>query len=254
MARKARKFRFHHAADITVGAELQLDKTASHHLLSVLRANPGDQLELFNGDGFNYAAVLNKSAAGASKIATITVASQSPNNAESPLTITLVQAVSRSERMDQTIRQAVELGVKEIVPIYSRHAQKPGDEKRATRKHSHWHKIMISAAEQSGRALVPKLHPALPLSDWIEDKETGLASAPSLVLHPAADKTFSTLVDVQQLSIAIGPESGFDTDEVEAMIKAGATAVRMGPRTLRTETAGPAAIAILQAVHGDGSN
>ena len=251
MTRKARQFRFHHAGEISVEQELQLDKAASHHLLTVLRASPGDHLELFNGDGYNYSAVLGSSSTA--KLAVIAVASRSLSLTESPLAITLVQAVSRGERMDQTIRQAVELGATAIQPVYSRQAQKSGDAKRVTRKQAHWHKIMISAAEQSGRACVPQLHPARSLSAWIEDADTGLASSPCVVLHPAATGSFGKLEAMEQVSIAIGPESGFDNDEVEAMLEAGAIACRMGPRTLRTETAGPAAIAIMQAIHGDGS-
>ena len=251
MTRKARQFRFHHAGEISVDHELKLDKSGSHHLLTVLRASPGDHLELFNGDGFNYSAVLcNDSTA---KHAVIAVESRSLNLTEPPLAITLVQAVSRGERMDQTIRQAVELGATAIQPVYSRHAQKPGDAKRVSRKQLHWHKIMISAAEQSGRACVPQLHPARSLSAWIEDADTGLASSLCVVLHPAATASIGTLDAMDRVSIAIGPESGFDHDEVDAMLGAGALACRMGPRTLRTETAGPAAIAIMQALHGDGS-
>ena len=251
MTRKARQFRFHHAGEITMDSELQLDKSASHHLLTVLRAGPGDQLELFNGDGFNYSAVL--ASGSTAKRAVISVESRSQNLSEPPLAITLVQAVSRGERMDQYIRQAVELGATAIQPVYSRHAQKPGDAKRISRKQEHWYKIMISATEQSGRARVPELHPARSVSSWIEDTDTGLTATPCVVLHPAATNSLGRLDAMQQLSIAIGPESGFDKDEVDTMIAAGAIACRMGPRTLRTETAGPAAIAILQAIHGDGS-
>ncbi len=251
MTRKARHFRFHQAGEINVDSELQLDKSASHHLLTVLRASPGDQLELFNGDGFNYSAVLGNGSTA--KRAVITVESRSRNLTEPPLAITLVQAVSRGERMDQSIRQAVELGATAIQPVYSRHAQKPGDSKRVSRKQEHWYKIMLSAAEQSGRARVPDLHPARPLSAWIDDVDAGPSASPCVVLHPTATNSLGGLETMQQVSIAIGPESGFDNDEVENMIKAGAIACRMGPRTLRTETAGPAAIAIMQAMHGDGS-
>ena len=250
MTRKARQFRFHHAGEISIDSELQLDKSASHHLLTVLRAGPGDQLELFNGDGFNYSAVL--ASGSTAKRAVIIVESRSQNLTEPPLTITMVQAISRGERMDQSIRQAVELGASAIQPVYSRQAQKPGDARRVSRKQEHWYKIMISASEQSGRARVPDLHPARSLSSWI-DTDTGLTTTPCIVLHPAATNSLSRLDAMQQFSIAIGPESGFDTDEVDTMIAAGAIACRMGPRTLRTETAGPAAIAILQAMHGDGS-
>lgn len=251
MTRKARQFRFHHAGEISIDSELQLDKSASHHLLTVLRAGPGDQLELFNGDGFNYSAVLGSGSTA--KRAVIIVESRSENLTESPLIITMVQAVSRGERMDQSIRQAVELGASAIQPVYSRQAQKPGDAKRVSRKQEHWYKIMISASEQSGRVRIPDLHPARSLSSWIEDTDTGLTTTPCIVLHPAATNSLGRLDAMQQFSIAIGPESGFDTDEVDTMIAAGAIACRMGPRTLRTETAGPAAIAILQAMHGDGS-
>jgi len=252
-SRKARKFRFYQAVPITVGDDLQLDKAASHHLLTVLRASEGDEVQLFNGDGFDYSAQLIRGGKGnSSKLAVLQIASRSKNHSESPLAITLVQAVSRGEKMDQCIRQAVELGVHAIVPLYSRHAQTVADEKRAMRKQQHWHSIIVSAAEQSGRSTVPRLHPSLSLPAWIEQESQGLLSAPCLVLHPHASSSIKALSISNTLSIVIGPESGFDQDEIDAMVNAGAQACQLGPRTLRTETAGPASIAILQSLYGDG--
>ena len=165
--------------------------------------------------------------------------------------------------MDITIRQAVELGVNQIQPIYSRQSVKALDEKRTTKKMEHWQNIIVSACEQSGRARVPILEQPQSLATLLEQKghsptpeETSPEGLISLILAPNAESSFSEIFSnrsapIQHCAVIIGPESGFDEDEIQMAVNTGVLAVNFGRRILRTETAGPATIAVVQSLLGD---
>lgn len=280
-SRSARTPRFFHEGELHANTELQLSKKASHHLMTVIRLKENDRIELFNGDGYNYAAIVTRGGQRTpGKRAQLTLGRRSKANTESPLSLTLVQAISRGDRMDTCLRQSVELGVTHIQPLYSRHSAKALDEQRLEKKISHWNNIIISACEQSGRAVVPSLESPVSLTQWLEidaDKRlqgntTKLAQRYAYILSPHANTTLAeqlagqlssqlasqitdTLADQNSTRYAcallIGPESGFDEDEVDAAIATGVHSVQFGKRILRTETAGPACIAVMQALLGD---
>lgn len=245
--RRARTPRLHVAEALAVGTELVLPKAPSRHLLGVLRGAVGDALCLFNGDGHDYAAEL----VGIERAARVRVVAARPNASESPLAATLVQGVSRGDRMDATVRQAVELGATRIVPVQTRHGAIRLDETRAAKRHAHWQGIVVSACEQSGRSRLPVLEPLVALDDWLGafDGET----TTGLVLVPGATASLASvpLAAGADVAVVVGPESGLDPAETETALARGLQPVHLGPRVLRTETAGPAALAILQARHGD---
>ena len=206
----------------------------------------GDRVTLFNGDGKNYPGEI--SAMQRQSVLVKLLDSQVPGN-ESPLKITLVQAISRGERMDYSLQKATELGVFCIQPVISSRVEVRLDDKRQARRLSHWQGVVISACEQSGRATVPEVQAPLLLEQWL----AAVDAYPRLVLDPAAViKMSSFSITEGALSILVGPEGGFTDEELERVRSGGVTAVSFGPRILRTETAGPAAIAVLQAIAGDG--
>jgi 16S rRNA (uracil1498-N3)-methyltransferase len=166
--------------------------------------------------------------------------------------------------MDTCLRQSVELGVTHIQPVYSRHSAKPFDEQRIEKKIAHWNNIIISACEQSGRATVPKLIAPTHLTRWLEtaDRERtehnlDLANRRiDYILSPYAVDTLAAHLSAQSqapdsCALVIGPESGFDKDEVNSATQSGVESVQFGNRILRTETAGPACIAVMQSILGD---
>lgn len=233
---------------------IELPKQTAHHLLTVLRANDGDTIELFNGDGSNYSATLSR----AGKKAFAVLQSVQPNGSESPLTTQLVQSISRGEKMDASVRQSVELGVSAIQPIYTRHSIPELKGERATRKQEHWHSIAISAAEQSGRSVVPEILPALSLSGWLKTRWVTLREAgyTGWVLDPTSGQNLSNATTTHASAIAchaplIGPEIGLEPSEIEQAVDSGFIRIQFGPRILRTETAGPAVLSALQAIAGD---
>ncbi|MEE9320805.1 MAG: 16S rRNA (uracil(1498)-N(3))-methyltransferase [Granulosicoccus sp.] len=272
MKRTARIARSYLAEALSVNQSLTLDKRASHHLSTVLRLNTGSRIILFNGDGNDYLAEVIQSG----KQTIVQIVQQLPVLSESPVSITLIQAVSRSDRMDATVRQSVELGAVRICPVYSRHSIAPLDTARAVKKHAHWKNILISASEQSGRSLLPDIGMPQSLADCLLhfSKSTNNEQQRRIVLAPVAisgllqdrpeiDANANASVQappkvippqhLQEHSILLiaGPESGLDEDELQLAEDAGFIRTQLGPRILRTETAGPAAIASLQTLYGD---
>ena len=172
-SRRARIPRFFYDGELHAHSELPLSKKASHHLVTVMRTKEKDRVELFNGDGYNYAATVTSSGQRTpGKLAHLKIESRLQANTESPLSVILVQAISRGDRMDICLRQSVELGVAQVQPVYSRHSAKPLDELRLEKKMAHWKNIIVSACEHSGRAKIPLLQTPLSLAQWLRKAAT----------------------------------------------------------------------------------
>jgi len=167
---------------------------------------------------------------------------------ESPLAITLVQALQAGDKMDFTIQKAVELGVRDIVPVESRRSVLRLAGERAAKRVAHWQGVVASACEQCGRNQVPLVAPLEKLENWLARPAHGTLR---LMLAPDAEDTLSSIPPAKEVQLLIGAEGGLDQQEMIAASQAGFRAVRMGPRVLRTETAGLAALAALQALWGD---
>lgn len=234
-------------APLAEGATVRLPDTAAGHLLRVLRLGVNDACVLFNGDGFDYPARIV--AAGKRDASVELGAPTAPGN-ESPLRIVLLQAVARGEKMDWIVQKATELGVHGMVPVLSERSEVKLEGERADKRVAHWRSVAASACEQSGRAQLPEIGAIMPLS-------AALATLPQqgvrLLLDPEADAlgTRMPLTNHGLVVLAIGPEGGWSPRDIAALSAAGFDGLRLGPRILRTETAGIAAIAALQARYGD---
>ncbi len=221
-----------------------LEERTGHYLLRVLRLRAGDALVLFNGDGSDYAAELTERRDRAE----VRVNARLPAVAESRLELTLVQAVGKGDRMDTSLQKATELGVAAVRPLFTERTEVRLDGKRLDRRLEHWRGVLVAACEQSGRARVPELLPSLSLDDWLAEPATGLRFA----LAPGAERGLASVsLPDGAAEVLVGPEGGFSEAELKKLVLAGCTAVSLGPRVLRTETAGPAALAVLQALWGD---
>jgi len=248
----ARRPRVFVDAVLAPGTSVTLAPERSHHLVDVLRLKAGAALILFDGRGDDWSATL----VSASKRAGVQVHERRPNACESPIAITLWQGLSQGARMDACLRQGVELGISGFRPLLTRRSSGKPDAKRASRKHEHWAAIAISAAEQSGRAVVPRVHELATPGAHLAAAASALRAPDTLalVLLPDAECSLGDIAPARtpaRLELMIGPESGLDDVEACRAIEAGFRPVRIGPRVLRTETAGPAAIAVLQARFGD---
>ena len=230
-----------------VGADLALPERAANHLVRVLRLREGDACVLFNGDGHDYPARL---AAIGKREARVEVLAREPVANESPLRIVLLQGIARGEKMDLILQKATELGVAAVVPVSGDRTEVRLDAERAGKRLAHWRSVLESACEQSGRARVPALGAPATLDAAARaiDGE-GLR----LVLDPQGEHRLDSLHSPAggNVWIAIGPEGGWSPRDRTILQAAGFNGLRLGPRVLRTETAGLAAIAALQARFGD---
>ncbi len=230
-----------------VRAESQLftlPAAAHRHAVQVLRLKKGDMLRVFDGQGFECDAELVEVSKRDSQVRlgqAITVEN------ESPLEITLLQGVSRGERMDFALQKAVELGVTKVIPVATERCNVQLSNGREEKRLNHWSGVMISACEQSGRSFVPEL------TNVMELDEALLASDAQcqLVLNPLARSGFKQVEKSDSLSLLIGPEGGLTEQELLQANKGGFQSVRFGPRILRTETATVAALAVVQTLWGD---
>ncbi len=238
--------RFYVPVALAAPASLALPEAAAHHAARALRLRNGDAVTLFNGQGGEYAARIT--AIGKHDV-TVTIERHDPVERESPLQVTLVQAVSSGERMDLTIQKAVELGVSRIVPVESERCVVRLKGERAEKRMAHWQQVAISACEQCGRNRIPEVRTIAPLDAWLA------AEAPDAqrwMLLPGAETALRDLPRPQQpIELLVGPEGGLTEAEADAARRAGYQPVRLGPRVLRTETAAPALLAALQALWGD---
>jgi 16S rRNA (uracil1498-N3)-methyltransferase len=236
--------RFYVDAALRAGSVCTLSEDAAHHAVHVLRLREGEDLTLFNGRGGEYAARI--ASMQRLRIA-VDILQHRPLEREPPLRVTLVQGVSAGERMDSTVRKAVELGVAEVQPVLAtRSVARPKGE-RAENRRAHWQKVVIAACEQCGRNRIPEVHPLIAVSEYRPDAE-----ASKILLSPSAQLPFSKAVSRGNgFVIAAGPEAGFTAEEEAALADAGFVPASLGPRVLRTETAAVAALAALSALRGD---
>ncbi|WP_349999773.1 16S rRNA (uracil(1498)-N(3))-methyltransferase [Stenotrophomonas lacuserhaii] len=232
---------------LQAGQTVSLPEDAANHLLRVMRLREGDACVLFNGDGHDYAATI---VAAGKRDAQVRIEAATPLANESSLRITLLQGVARGEKMDLILQKATELGVAAVVPVNAERTEVKLDAARAEKRVAHWNNVVQSACGQSGRAVIPQLGPPLGLA-------AAMAVLPAdtlrLTLDPEGSHRLSTLqaAPAGGVVIAIGPEGGWSPRDRQQLAAAGFQGLQLGPRILRTETAGLAAIAALQARLGD---
>ena len=236
---------------LRAGDTITLPPAACEHLLRVLRMAEGAELVLCNGDGMDYRAQL----AGVGKRgASARVLDAAPNLAESPLRIVLAQALARGEKMDWVIQKATELGVAAIAPVVTERTEVRLDAERAGRRLAHWQGVAAAACEQSGRSRVPDVAEPLTLATYLAAVETGTLR---FALDPDGDSPSGVAelrdreASVPAIHLVVGPEGGLSDRDLAQLRAAGFRGLRLGPRILRTETAGLVALAMLQATLGD---
>lgn len=240
--------RLHVDATLKTGATLEIDGNTFQHITRVLRLKPGAQLIVFNGADGEYRALLN---AVDRKTCKVTVGEYRDHSPESPLQITLIQGVSRGERMDYTLQKSTELGVSVIRPLITERTVVRIDEQRTAKRMAHWQKIVVGACEQSGRTRVPDVLEPLTMAQWLGLAKPG-ADEMALVLDGNGNQSLPMPAACpRQVSVVVGPEGGLTEEEVAACNAHGYTPARLGPRTLRTETAAVTALSIIQFQWGD---
>jgi 16S rRNA (uracil1498-N3)-methyltransferase len=227
-----------------------LDERAAGHL-RVLRLDEGEVVTLFDGQGGEFTATITNIA---KREVQVNLLEHLAIERESPLAITLVQALATGDKMDWIIQKACELGASAIQPVQTARATTRLNADRADKRALHWQGVATAACEQCGRNQVPLIHPVLDFPVWLARPHPGRR----LILHPAADQDLignrhlaDAATAANGVALLVGPEGGFAPEELAAALRAGVEAVQFGPRILRTETAGMAALAALQMAFGD---
>ena len=227
-------------------SRLDLPEAAAHHLAQVLRMRAGEPLVLFDGQGGEYTAVIETAER---RRVSVRIERFDDVSRESPLRLQLAQCVSKGERMDYTLQKAVELGVSSVVPLLSARSVVRLDEERWEKKLEHWRGVIAAACEQCGRTRVPAIVAPQRLDAWIVGANANAEAR--LVLAPGGRSGLAALPAFASAILLVGPEGGLAAEEIALARSNGFVAVGLGPRVLRTETAGVAAIAALQALRGD---
>ena len=234
---------------LAVGQNLDLPERVAHHAINVLRLRRSDALTLFNGAGGEYRARIV--GVGRARVS-VEVSDWLATERESPLSITLVQALQAGEKMDLTVQKAVELGVDRIVPLISIRCVLRLQGERALRRLEHWRGVVVAACEQCGRNRLPEVLLPERLEHWLA--RNAPACGVRLMLAPAAGRSLANVPGPpvgRAVELLIGAEGGLAPEETRLAGLAGFLPVRLGPRILRTETAGLAALAAIQFLWGD---
>jgi len=253
--------RFYCPGEIAAGQIVELPANAAHHAARVLRLEQGDAVTLFNGEGGEFAAII---AHIDKKKVAIAVEKYLAIKRESPLVITLVQALCANEKMDWVVQKAVELGVSHIQPVVSNRSVVRLSGERAEKRGQHWQQVVIAACEQCGRNQLPQVLPLRSLSDWLSEAACPQTAQPAsrtssklrLILSPTAEKSLrehakSLSTAPTSISLLVGPEGGLAPEEEDAAVAAGLIPLRLGSRILRVEGAALAAVAAMQVLWGD---
>ncbi|MCX9158177.1 16S rRNA (uracil(1498)-N(3))-methyltransferase [Niveibacterium sp. 24ML] len=226
------------------GHEFTLPPEVAHHADRVLRLRAGEQVTLFDGAGNEAEATLLQ--LGRDPRARIDALHETDR--EAPLKVTLVQALATGDKMDWIVQKAVELGIAAVQPVAAERSVLRLDGARAEKRVEHWQQVAVSACEQSGRNCLMPVASIRALPQWLAEPFAG----ERWVLAPEGGERLSKLgAPTQPVALMIGPEGGWSDRELGAAKAAGCRPVALGPRILRTETAGIAAMAAMLALWGD---
>ncbi len=237
--------RFYLDQPLALGACFSLPPGPARHAARALRLAAGDAVTLFNGQGGEFEARIER--IQKDEVA-VRISHFSDVGCESPLRVMLAQGISSGERMDYTLQKAVELGVMAIQPIAAKRSVVKLAGERADRRVAHWQGVVASACEQCGRNQVPAVAAPLTLVNWLGQRPGGRL----LFLSPLAESRLADLPAPTEMDCLVaGPEGGFEADEIAVLLATEAIPVRLGPRVLRTETAALAALAAMQTLWGD---
>ncbi len=242
--------RFYCPPPLPVQGSFSLPADAAHHASRVLRLREGDNVQLFDGMGFECHGVLE---ALSGKQVIVKDIIQIDVNRESPLPVLLAQALTSSEKMDWVIQKATELGVCEIQPLSTERSVARLSAERAARRTEHWQQVAISACEQCGRNVLPVIHAPMDILAWLQQIRA-LTVSKYILLPQGAASLRDQPKPPGAVILLIGAEGGFSRAESESAQLCGFTPIRLGARVLRTETAAVAGLSALQTLWGDFNN
>jgi|YelNatPaOPRAMG01_1025707.scaffolds.fasta_scaffold56650_1 16S rRNA (uracil1498-N3)-methyltransferase len=225
------------------------DKEEIRHLWQVRRLKPGDQVTIFDGEGHEYEALIRQIKHGE---VIFQIQSATPvSSKESPLPIILGIGVLKGSKFDWLIQKITELGVAEIVPFYGQRSVPNWEDAKIITKKNRWEKIATAAAKQCQRPKIPQIHPPCSFQEALQKISGDILRI--FVWEKEAERTLAQITHAAYPGIyaLVGPEGGFSDEEAAQAQEAGFKPVHLGPRILRSETAGMVIVALLQFLFGD---
>lgn len=245
------RHRFYAPPDTRIGDAISLSSEESHHLLRVVRLTIGDELFVFDGCGNEYRCIV---AGVKKKVAVVEVTESLSNNVESPLQLTLAQALTKGEKFDFIVQKATELGACRILPLMTEHADLRLNTEQASKRLERWQRISLEALKQSGRRKIVEITLPISIQDFLESY--GKENPGEIIIFnersgTSLEVTLSSISQKQIVTAMIGPEGGWSDKEMNLFSQYACKSVNLGQRILRTETAAIAAITLLQYLLGD---
>lgn len=228
------------------GDTVVLTGQEAHHIARVLRMRVGEELTVCDGAGTDYRCRL---VAVAESEVHAAVLERTPTCSEPHVAVTVYQGLPKSEKMDFIVQKCVEIGAVRVVPVSMARSVVRLNAAEGAKKQVRWQKIAASAAQQSGRGLVPEVATPLSFAQALE----ALSHENAVVFYEGGGVPLASLVseDTRQISLVIGPEGGFEAEEIERLRAAGAAVATLGPRILRCETAPLVALAVVMQQTGN---
>lgn len=232
--------------DYIGGDKITLNEEQSRHIAKSLRMKKGDMLTLCTGDGTDYGCMIDEITKDS---VTLTVCYEQASNTEPTVKVSLFQGVPKSDKMEDIIQKCVELGIYEITPVLTKRSISRPDEKQAKKKQVRYNKIALEAAQQSGRGIIPKINDMTSFKNAVNNCDADL----KIIFYEGGGKSLKSLIndDIKTVAIFIGPEGGFEKDEVDAVLDIGGINATLGKRILRTQTAPVAALSAIMTLTGN---
>ena len=223
--------------DYTPENEIILDGEEARHIAKSLRMKVGDMLTVTDGSGNDFGCQIETVT---KETVTLKVCYRQANNSEPTCKVTIYQGVPKSTKLEDIVQKCVELGVYSIVPTLTQRCVSRPDQKSAAKKNQRYQKIALEAAQQSGRGIIPEIVPMKTLAQAITEDESDV----KIVFYEGGGEPIKSIVspDCKSVSVYIGPEGGFEKNEVEQIVSAGGVQATLGKRILRTQTAPVAAL------------
>lgn len=231
--------------DFVPDEQVVLDREQSRHIIKSLRMKKGDMLYLSCGDGYDYGCMIED----AGDEAVLKVCYKQPNNSEPSVKVSLYQGVPKGDKMEDIIQKCTEMGVSQITPTLTHRSVSRPDEKSAKKKNQRYQKIALEAAQQSGRGIVPAVNQMESIKSAVEKDESQL----KILFYKGGGEPLKNIItkDLDSVSVYIGPEGGFEKDEVEYLREKGAVIASLGKRILRTQTAPVVALTAIMLLTGN---
>jgi 16S rRNA (uracil1498-N3)-methyltransferase len=251
--------RFYAPPNAFSDAAVTLPPDETHHLTHVLRLTPGDEVYVFDGVGREYRCNFRGIR---DNIATLEIAEQLDDQVESPVQITLVQALARGEKFDLIVQKATELGVSCIAPLITRYSDVRLDDQQRVKRVERWRRISLEAMKQCGRRQLVDIRPPRSIREFVaatDPRPNSAADNDSSVLSLVFSEGGGIPIEAALAGVPserailafVGPEGGWSDDEMDVLTEFGAKAVTLGPRVLRTETAAIVVVALIQHLRGN---